>query len=162
MNLKERGKGLSHKQVSASLTREDLVLMIKALAAIGQGRLIALWDNLFSQLDQPIAQILLTRMDISDVSIPYFSSRRPRLTRPAHAIPKCAKHLFRAAANGCCPHCQRKRHGLRLSTCPTHLSTESLLTLQEIKFGDNDTLSAISSAIVHADYLFLLTDVEAL
>lgn len=33
---------------------------------------------------------------------------------------------------------------------------------QEIKFGDNDTLSAISSAIVHADYLFLLTDVECL
>lgn len=34
--------------------------------------------------------------------------------------------------------------------------------IQEIKFGDNDTLSAISSAIVHADYLFLLTDVECL
>jgi glutamate 5-kinase len=33
---------------------------------------------------------------------------------------------------------------------------------QEIKFGDNDTLSAISSSIVHADYLFLLTDVECL
>ncbi len=39
----------------------------QALAAIGQGRLIALWDNLFSQLEQPIAQVLLTRMDISDV-----------------------------------------------------------------------------------------------
>jgi len=38
------------------------------LAAIGQGRLIALWDNLFSQLEQPIAQVLLTRGDISDVS----------------------------------------------------------------------------------------------
>jgi glutamate 5-kinase len=41
--------------------------MAQALAAVGQGRLIALWDNLFSQLDQPIAQILLTRTDISDV-----------------------------------------------------------------------------------------------
>ncbi len=40
----------------------------KALAAIGQGRLIALWDNLFGQFEQPIAQILLTRGDISDVS----------------------------------------------------------------------------------------------
>lgn len=40
----------------------------QALAAIGQGRLIALWDNLFGQLGQPIAQILLTRGDISDVS----------------------------------------------------------------------------------------------
>jgi len=40
---------------------------LKALAAIGQGRLIALWDNLFGQLGQPIAQVLLTRGDISDV-----------------------------------------------------------------------------------------------
>jgi len=38
------------------------------LAAIGQGRLIALWDNLFSQVEQPIAQVLLTRGDIADVS----------------------------------------------------------------------------------------------
>jgi glutamate 5-kinase len=53
MRLKERGKGLHRKQ---------------ALAAIGQGKLITLWDQLFAQLDQPIAQILLTRQDISDVS----------------------------------------------------------------------------------------------
>jgi glutamate 5-kinase len=55
MRLKERGKGLHRKQ---------------ALAAIGQGKLITLWDQLFSQLDQPIAQILLTRQDISDVRTP--------------------------------------------------------------------------------------------
>ena len=53
MGLKERGKALAQKQ---------------ALAAVGQGRLIALWDNLFSQVDQPVAQILLTRNDIADVS----------------------------------------------------------------------------------------------
>lgn len=34
--------------------------------------------------------------------------------------------------------------------------------LQEIKFGDNDTLSAITAAIVKADYLFLMTDVDCL
>lgn len=39
--------------------------------------------------------------------------------------------------------------------------TESL-NVQEIKFGDNDTLSAITSSMVHADYLFLLTDVDGL
>lgn len=43
------------------------VCVVQALAAIGQGRLIALWDNLFGQLGQPIAQVLLTRGDISDV-----------------------------------------------------------------------------------------------
>lgn len=52
MSLKERGKGLQRKQ---------------ALAAIGQGRLIALWDQLFGLLDVKIAQVLLTRQDISDV-----------------------------------------------------------------------------------------------
>ena len=34
--------------------------------------------------------------------------------------------------------------------------------MSEIKFGDNDTLSAITAALVGADYLFLLTDVECL
>ena len=53
MEMPERPKHLAGKQ---------------ALAAIGQGRLIALWDNLFGQLEQPIAQVLLTRGDIADVS----------------------------------------------------------------------------------------------
>jgi len=52
MNMPEKPRHLSGKQ---------------ALAAVGQGRLIALWDNLFGQLEQPIAQVLLTRGDISDV-----------------------------------------------------------------------------------------------
>jgi len=32
----------------------------------------------------------------------------------------------------------------------------------EIRFGDNDTLSAITAGMVEADYLFLLTDVDCL
>lgn len=39
---------------------------------------------------------------------------------------------------------------------------EAFLHHQEIKFGDNDTLSAITSSMIHADYLFLLTDVDGL
>lgn len=69
MGLRDRGKQLSRKQ---------------ALAAIGQGRLIALWDNLFTQLDQPIAQILLTRADISDVRYPSHFGR-------AHGLPRSAR-----------------------------------------------------------------------
>lgn len=42
---------------------------LQALAAIGQCRLIGLWDSLFGHLRQPIAQILLTRNDIADVSL---------------------------------------------------------------------------------------------
>ena len=40
-------------------------------------------------------------------------------------------------------------------------SSDSRL-LKEIKFGDNDTLSAITASMIHADYLFLLTDVDGL
>ena len=36
------------------------------------------------------------------------------------------------------------------------------LAVTEIKFGDNDTLSAITAAMLHADYLFLMTDVDCL
>lgn len=41
---------------------------VQALAAVGQCRLMSLWDNLFSHLRVPVAQILLTRNDIADVS----------------------------------------------------------------------------------------------
>lgn len=34
------------------------------------------------------------------------------------------------------------------------------LAVTEIKFGDNDTLSAITAGMVQADYLFLMTDVD--
>lgn len=36
------------------------------------------------------------------------------------------------------------------------------LAVSEIKFGDNDTLSAITAAMIHADMLFLMTDVDYL
>lgn len=44
------------------------------------------------------------------------------------------------------------------------IASEALLLrcVQEIKFGDNDTLSAITAAMIQADYLFLMTDVDCL
>ncbi|KAI4145821.1 MAG: hypothetical protein LQ341_002253 [Variospora aurantia] len=36
------------------------------------------------------------------------------------------------------------------------------LAVSEIRFGDNDTLSAITAAMVQAEYLFLMTDVDCL
>jgi glutamate 5-kinase len=43
--------------------------------------LIALWDNLFGQLGQPIAQVLLTRGDISDVRRFLWTNKKPDDTR---------------------------------------------------------------------------------
>ncbi|KAJ6589972.1 glutamate 5-kinase [Mycena vulgaris] len=115
MNMASRPKSLSGKQ---------------ALAAIGQGRLIALWDNLFGQLEQPIAQVLLTRGDISD------------RTRYLNAV-----NTFKEL--------------LSMGVVPI-VNENDTVSVSEIKFGDNDTLSAVTSSMLHADYLFLLTDVDGL
>ena len=56
---------------------------LQALAAIGQCRLMSLWDSLFNHLRQPIAQILLTRSDIADVSEPLSGMDHLIHTRPS-------------------------------------------------------------------------------
>ena len=53
LNLSQRPKKMSLKQ---------------AIAAVGQGRLIRIYDDLFSSLGQPIAQVLLTRRDLVERS----------------------------------------------------------------------------------------------
>lgn len=82
---------------------------MQALAAIGQGRLIALWDNLFGQLGQPIAQILITRGDISDVSGPASCVRSVFLNAtltPAYKISQRNQYVNRTSVNGGRPHNQ--------------------------------------------------------
>lgn len=103
---------------------------IQALASIGQGRLIALWDNLFGQLDQTIGQVLLTKNDIVHWS--QFQNARSTMNEL-----------------------------LEMGVIPI-VNENDTLSVREIRFGDNDTLSAITAAMVDADYLFLLTDVDCL
>jgi hypothetical protein len=47
---------------------------LQAIAAVGQGRLMAIYDDLFGQFNQAVAQILLTRNDLADVSDVIFES----------------------------------------------------------------------------------------
>lgn len=115
MSLPKRPKALAQKQ---------------ALAAIGQGRLIAIWDSLFAHMNQPVAQILITRNDIAD---------RTQYLNAQNTLNEC----------------------LNFGVVPI-VNENDTLSVSEIKFGDNDTLSAITAAMVNADYLFLMTDVEAL
>lgn len=102
----------------------------QALAALGQGKLISLWDNMFRYFNQKTAQILLTRNDIVDFS------------------------QFKNAENTLI-------ELLNMGIIPIVNENDTIST-QEIKFGDNDTLSAITAGMVSADYLFLLTDVDCL
>ncbi|KAH3982913.1 hypothetical protein HBI56_147260 [Parastagonospora nodorum] len=103
---------------------------VQALAAIGQCRLMSLWDQLFGNLNQPIAQVLLTRNDIAD---------RTQYQN--------AQNTFIEL--------------LSMGVIPI-VNENDTLAVTEIKFGDNDTLSAITAGMVQADYLFLMTDVDCL
>jgi glutamate 5-kinase len=115
LNLTERPKKLGVKQ---------------AIAAVGQGRLIRIYDDLFSNLSQPIAQILLTRRDLMD--------RHSYLN---------AYTTFQAL--------------FELGVIPI-VNENDTVAVDELKFGDNDTLSALVASLVEADWLFLLTDVDKL
>ncbi|KAF2795900.1 glutamate 5-kinase [Melanomma pulvis-pyrius CBS 109.77] len=127
---------VSSGAIGVGLRRMDLdkrpkhLPKIQALAAIGQCRLMSLWDQLFGHVGQPIAQILLTRNDIAD---------RTQYQN--------AQNTFFELLN--------------MHVIPI-VNENDTLAVTEIKFGDNDTLSAITAGMVQADYLFLMTDVDCL
>ncbi|ODQ53050.1 glutamate 5-kinase [Saitoella complicata NRRL Y-17804] len=122
--------------IGMGLRRMDLarrpkkLAAVQAIAAVGQCRLIALWDELFKQLRQPVAQILLTKNDIAD---------RTQYLNAANTLGEL----------------------LAMGVIPI-VNENDTISVSEIKFGDNDTLSAITAGMVNADYLFLMTDVECL
>ncbi|ORY03366.1 glutamate 5-kinase [Basidiobolus meristosporus CBS 931.73] len=102
----------------------------QALAAVGQSKLMSLYEDLFSMFKQPTAQILITKGDLAD---------RTRYNNARDTF----EELFKA---GVVP----------------IVNENDTISVNEIRFGDNDTLSAITAGMVHADYLFLLTDVDCL
>ncbi|KAF7722646.1 hypothetical protein EC973_002887 [Apophysomyces ossiformis] len=115
---------LNMAQKPTSLTAKQ------AVSAVGQGRLMALYDDLFGQFNQPVAQILLTKNDLADRS------------QYLNAV-NCLEEL------------------LKMGVVPI-INENDTISTQELRFGDNDTLSAIAAGMVRADYLFLLTDVDCL
>ena len=102
------GVGLRRMDVDK---RPKHLAQLQALAAIGQCRLMSLWDSLFNHMDQPIAQILLTRNDIADVSCSvtnYLLSfiRHVLTALPAHTLPQRSKYIQRVVGYWRDPHCQ--------------------------------------------------------
>lgn len=110
--------------------RPRTIPLKQAVAAIGQGRLMRIYDDLFTSLKQTIAQVLLTRSDISD--------------RGSYVN---AGNTFQEL--------------LKLGVIPI-VNENDTVSVDELKFGDNDSLSALVASLVEADWLFLLTDVEQL
>jgi glutamate 5-kinase len=103
---------------------------VQAVAAVGQGRLLALYDSLFAQFHVPIAQVLLTRDSVAERG-PYLNA------------------------------CNTFRELLSFKVLPI-VNENDTVSHAEIRFGDNDSLSAVAAGMVRADYLFLLTDVDRL
>lgn len=100
------------------------------LAAIGQPRLMALYEQFFAIYGVRVAQVLLTRADLTD--------RRRYLN---------ARDTLDAL--------------LAQKVLPVINENDTVAT-DEIRFGDNDSLSAQVASLIEADRLVLLTDQEGL
>lgn len=116
LGMKERPRSLSEKQ---------------ACAAVGQARLMMIYQKLFAEYNQTIAQILITkRTMINEIS------RRN------------AENTFKELLN------------MGVIPIVNENDTVSTDQIQDENFGDNDTLSATVAEMVQADLLILLSDID--
>lgn len=106
----------------------------QAAAAVGQCELMYTYDKLFNEYNHTVAQVLLTGEDVKNEQ----RSRNMRNT------------IFRL---------------LELGALPVINENDTVATDEvgvENTIGENDTLSAIVAAAVHADLLILLSDIDGL
>lgn len=115
IGMKERPQELATKQ---------------ACAAVGQARLMMIYQRLFSEYSQVASQILMTKNTMVN-------------DKTRENARNCFEELF------------------RLDIIPIVNENDTVST-HEIQFGDNDTLSAVVAALVNADLLILLSDIDGL
>lgn len=110
---------------------EDHAIAVKqACAAVGQARLMMIYQKIFAEYNQMTAQILMTKNTIVD-NLNRFN----------------AQNTFREL--------------LKMGVVPIVNENDTVATY-EIEIGDNDTLSAIVAALIDADLLILLSDIDGL
>jgi glutamate 5-kinase len=104
---------------------------IQACAAIGQSRLMRLYETLFQRHGLHVAQLLLSHQDI-DSRTRYQNARNTleRLLRFRNVVPI--------------------------------INENDSVAVEELRFGDNDSLSAEVAILAHADLLLILTSVQGL
>ena len=98
----------------------------QACAAIGQARLMMVYERLFAEYSKMTAQVLITKDTMIN-----------------DTIRRNARNTFSKL--------------LEMGTIPVVNENDTVAT-DEIEFGDNDTLSAIVAALIHADLLIILSD----
>lgn len=110
--------------------KPETVAEKQAYAAVGQARLMMVYQKIFSEYNQTAAQVLMTKNTIVD-----------------NVSRENAHNTFVEL--------------LKLGVVPIVNENDTVATY-EIKFGDNDRLSAIVSALIGADLLILLSDIDGL
>ncbi len=96
------------------------------LAAVGQSRLMLMWERFFEIYNIHVGQILLTRSDVQN---------RSRFLNARDTVQALLEHRI----------------------IPIFNENDAVAT-EEIKVGDNDSLSAMVTVVAEADLLLLLTD----
>ncbi len=106
----------------------------QACAAVGQTRLIQIYENQFSRFDINVAQILLTKDDLSN---------RRRYLNARYTLRKLLEH-----------------RSIPIINENDSVVVDELKYIES--FGDNDNLSALVAGLVSADLLLILSDVDGL
>ena len=119
----------------------QLLPLKQACAAVGQGRLMALYSDAFDRLGLTVAQVLLTEED--------FHNRTRYLN--------LRSTLFKLLELGVVPIINEND---TVSTAELEPLVDGVA--RRVNFGDNDRLSALVASKIEADLLLILTDVDGL
>lgn len=111
---------LNHPELARTLANKQM------LAAVGQTRLMQMWEHFFGIYGLLVGQMLLTRADVED---------RRRFLNARDALQTLLAHHIVPIIN-----------------------ENDAVATEEIRLGDNDTLSALVAILAEADLLLLLTD----
>ena len=118
------------RQVLRSSHKPETISEKQAYAAVGQARLMMVYQRIFAEYNQTAAQVLLTKNTMVGDNTRYN-----------------AQNTFEEL--------------LKLGAVPIVNENDTVST-HEIQFGDNDRLSAIVAALIGADLLILLSDIDGL
>lgn len=118
------------RQALGGQKRPTTISEKQAYAAVGQARLMMVYQKLFSEYNQVAAQVLMTKDTMINDTSRYN-----------------AQNTFDEL--------------LLLGAVPIVNENDTVST-HEIQFGDNDRLSAIVAALIGADLLILLSDIDGL
>lgn len=110
--------------------RPKLLTQKQAAAAVGQALLMQVYQELFTEHQVVVAQLLLTRMDLTD---------RVRCHNAFNTLEELLKQ-------GVIP----------------IINENDSVSINELKFGDNDSLSSFVANLVKASNLIIITDMNGL